>query len=408
MKKGKTESSLLQVLIITSSFPHIPYWFDGGFLWKKAVSLRKKGISVIVLCPHRPGAPLFEKREGVIIHRFPYLIPFRAQKLTGRKGMNHVINDFPLLSLELIPFLISSIIHAIYLTLRYRPDIIHSHWIIPNGIVGACINAIFHIPHISSVHGSDVTISASCHLFSRLIQIVAGYTQSITANSSFTRKKLSMILPNHTTFRVIPMGIHCEPSSIVKVVPNSGTNMILYVGRLIDWKGVHVLISAMKNVSQIVKTARLVIVGDGPRRENLISQVKKLDLEEIVTFAGEVPDAILQDYYARAAVFVLPSTTVNNQTEGLGVVLLEAMAAGVPVIGSNAGGIPDIIQDGINGLLFPQEHDLALATAIIRILSDTILADRLRERGFRTVQDHFSWDSIGDQFVEEYLTIIRS
>ncbi|NLW75222.1 MAG: glycosyltransferase family 4 protein, partial [Methanomicrobiales archaeon] len=86
---GKTDPQKTTVLIVTSSFPCPPLWMDGGFIWTKAVTLREKGFSVIVLCPHGNGAPLHEDRDGIIIHRFPYLFPFRAEKLSGGRGLYH-------------------------------------------------------------------------------------------------------------------------------------------------------------------------------------------------------------------------------------------------------------------------------------------------------------------------------
>ena len=185
------------------------------------------------------------------------------------------------------------------------------------------------------------------------------------------------------------------------------TGLILFVGRLIDWKGVHTLVSSVKKVRDTVRNARLVIVGDGPERKSLADRVKELGLEDSVTFTGQVSDEELKDYYSRASVFVLPSITVNNQTEGLGVVLLEAMASGIPVIGSNTGGIPDIIEDKVNGLLVPPGDPDALAEAIIRIFEDRDLADRFREAGLETVKGRFSWDKISDQFIEVYREVLH-
>ena len=396
----------IRVLIITSSFPCPPLWMDGGFIWTKAVTLLKKGISVIVLCPHGYKAPLSEEREGVIIHRFPYLIPFRAEKLSGGRGLYFAARKNPVTALALVPYTLSCIAHAILLTKKYRPDIIHTHWIIPNGIAGACINTIFKIPHISSIHGTDVTISAGSRVLSGLIKIISGKTQSITTNSSFTGKKLSTIIPGYGTFTIIPIGIHCEPQG---QNPESAKekNLVLFVGRLIDWKGVNTLVSSMKKVKTATGSTRLVIIGDGPERERLKTLAKELELEDVITFTGRLSATELMDYYSRAAVFVLPSVTVNNQTEGLGVVLLEAMASGIPVIGSNTGGIPDIIEDKVNGLLVPPGDPDALAEAIIRILEDRDLADRFREAGLETVKGRFSWDKISDQFIEVYREVLH-
>lgn len=106
----------IRVLIITSSFPCPPLWMDGGFIWTKAVTLLKKGISVIVLCPHGYKAPLSEDRDGIIIHRFPYLFPFRAEKLSGGRGLYFAARKNPVTTLALVPYTLSCIAHAILLT----------------------------------------------------------------------------------------------------------------------------------------------------------------------------------------------------------------------------------------------------------------------------------------------------
>jgi glycosyltransferase involved in cell wall biosynthesis len=123
---------------------------------------------------------------------------------------------------------------------------------------------------------------------------------------------------------------------------------------------------------------------------------------------GKVTDAELNQAYLGSTLFVLPSTERKGFVmEGLGVVLLEAMASGVPAIGSNTGGIPDIIEDGVNGLLVPPGDPDALAEAIIRILEDQDLADRFREAGLETVKGRFSWDKISDQFIEVYREVLH-
>ncbi len=407
MTSVKQDRRDITVLIVTSSFPRPPLWMDGGFIWTKAVTLREKGISVIVLCPHGNGAPLHEDRDGIIIHRFPYFFPFRAEKLSGGRGLYHATRKNPVTALALVPYTLSCIAHAILLTKKYQPNIIHTHWIIPNGLAGACVNLIFKTPHVTSIHGTDVTISSDNPVLSMMIRIISRFTTSITTNSSFTGKKLSAIIPGYGPFATIPMGIYCEPCTGPEKKVARETDVILFVGRLIDWKGVNILVSSMKKVRDTVRNARLVIVGDGPERKSLADRVKELGLEDSVTFTGQVSDEELKDYYSRASVFVLPSITVNNQTEGLGVVLLEAMASGIPVIGSNTGGIPDIIEDKVNGLLVPPGDPDALAEAIIRIFEDRDLADRFREAGLETVKGRFSWDKISDQFIEVYREVLH-
>jgi glycosyltransferase involved in cell wall biosynthesis len=147
---------------------------------------------------------------------------------------------------------------------------------------------------------------------------------------------------------------------------------------------------------------KLLIVGTGPEREALILDAQELGLRDRVELVGTVPTRDLPSYYLSADVFVLPSITLKGKTEGLGVVLLEAMASGCPVIGSNVGGIPDIITDGENGFLVPEQNPGAMADKIIQIFSDANLREKFRENAYERIGESFTWDKIGKCFSEVY------
>jgi len=182
---------------------------------------------------------------------------------------------------------------------------------------------------------------------------------------------------------------------------------ILSVGRLIDWKGTIHLIEAMPKVLSDFSDASLLIIGSGPEKGHLLQRTHELSLEDHVKFPGTVSDEDLQTCYHTADVFVLPSITKDGKTEGLGVVLLEAMASGCPVIGSNVGGIPDIITDGETGFLVPEQRPDILAEKILRILADTELQEKFRRNGLIRVNKSFSWETISKQFSEVYGAVLE-
>ena len=143
---------------------------------------------------------------------------------------------------------------------------------------------------------------------------------------------------------------------------------IITVGYLIERKGFEYLIKAVNEVLKIHNKVKLTIIGSGPLEQMLKKLIKDLGLENNIQILSNVSDEQLLEFYNSSDLFVLPSI-VDSQgnTEGLGVVLLEAMACKLPVIGSNIGGIPDIIQDKVTGLLLPQKDVLKLSKAICRI-----------------------------------------
>lgn len=176
---------------------------------------------------------------------------------------------------------------------------------------------------------------------------------------------------------------------------------------LVERKGVKYLIEALELVNKTFE-ANLTIVGEGSEKPNLKALVKEKALEDKVNLTGKVTQAQLEDYYCKCDIFVLPAITDSKgDTEGLGVVLLEAMAYQKPVIGSELGGIPDIIKNGFNGLLVPEKDSAKLADAILQILQKPEMAKRFGEAGFQFVNSNFSWDKIINDIKQLYRQVCQ-
>jgi glycosyltransferase involved in cell wall biosynthesis len=149
--------------------------------------------------------------------------------------------------------------------------------------------------------------------------------------------------------------------------------------------------------------AHLTIAGGGPLRDSLVELSKSLGVQEKVALPGKVPQETLEKYFEECAVFVLPSIVDSKgDTEGLGVVLIEAMTYFKPVIGTDIGGIVDIIIHNETGILVPQRDPGAIEKAVNRILSEPALVKKLTEKGYEHVQKNFSWPSVIDRFKHVY------
>jgi phosphatidylinositol alpha-1,6-mannosyltransferase len=143
-----------------------------------------------------------------------------------------------------------------------------------------------------------------------------------------------------------------------------------------------------------------VIVGDGPRREALQDLAKALEVAGRVHFAGEVPEDELPAWYQLCDVFVMPTQDLRGDPgEGFGLVYLEANAAGRPVVGTAACGVPDAVADGVSGLLVPPQDLPALLEALCRLLGDADLRARLGEAGRRRVLEEFTWERTAAEFL---------
>jgi glycosyltransferase involved in cell wall biosynthesis len=146
-----------------------------------------------------------------------------------------------------------------------------------------------------------------------------------------------------------------------------------------------------------------VIIGDGPECSQLKDTAKKLGVEGRTTFAGTISDEELKHYYQSCSFLVLPAVyDSKGDTEGLGVVLLEAMSYGKPVIASNVGGITDIVIDQKNGFLVPPANSEMLAQALVKMTSDKELRKALGSRARKTVDEKFNWDRIVKKLIALY------
>jgi len=190
---------------------------------------------------------------------------------------------------------------------------------------------------------------------------------------------------------VIPNGVDV-PATLPPPAQPQSPHRVVFLGRLDPVKRLPNLIEAMALLRGF---ARLDVYGDGPQRPELTRQIQQLNLGELVTLHGAIdgPQAALRD----AELLVLPS-----EAEGFGLVLIEAMAAGVPVVATEAPGIRDVVQDGETGLLVPVGAPAALAEAIRRVLEDSALRERLIQAAFADVRRRFTWDAA----IAEYRRIL--
>ena len=317
-------------------------------------------FQVTVLVPAAPGAKDREILEGVEVIRYHYFPVHRWETLCYPGAIVPRIKEKKIRIL-LVPFLFISLVYNIWKILP-NFDIVHAHWLIPQGIV----QSIFKKPYIVTGHGGDVT-SLNKGIFRKLKIRCLKKANRVTVVSAHLKSKVQQLVPEINP-DVISMGVDISKFGKQYYVPNyfgrGDKKVVLFVGRLAEKKGVTYLIEAMKSID-----ALLVIVGDGPLRGDLEKQA--LSIRNKVIFLGAKTHEDLKAIYASADVFVIPSvTTKDGDQEGFGLVMLEAMASGLPVIASNSGGITQLIINEVNGLLCEEKCVKELVNGIKRILED--------------------------------------
>ena len=407
MKKSK-------ILVLTTTFPRWKGDITPSFVYELSKRLQDYGFEIIVLAPHHKGAKKFEIMDGMKVYRFQYFWPAKYQKLAYGGGILPNLKRSWLAKIQLPLLFLAELLQAIRIVRKERIDVIHSHWIVPNGLVGAICRKIFKIEHITTAHAGDVFTLSNSNYLKKIGSFVLRNSQIITANSRYTREAV-IAIDNSAENRVliIPMGVDTSKFNPKKRNSNlkekyEAEHLILSVGRLVEKKGINYLIIAMKDVVKYFPNAKLIIGGSGPERENLEDLTRSIGLDSNVIFVGYIDDSELPVYYASCDLFVLPSVkTKEGDTEGLGVVLLEAMASGTPVIGSDIGGIKDIIEDGTNGLLAKPQDPEDLAEKIIKLLKDSELRHKLSEEGMKTIKEKFSWEIVAKKFADTIMKVIK-
>jgi glycosyltransferase involved in cell wall biosynthesis len=395
----------VKVLYIATAFPR----FEGDVITPWLVEtirrLQNQDIKIDVFTSAYKG--LKENSVyGIKVYRFRYF--FRKwEKLTHdetvpdrmRKGVfNKLLAGF-----YLIAGTISIIIHCV----KKKYDIIHCHWPFPHIVFAYAASRFGRSKLISSFYGVELRwVKNKLPIFKPLLRFAIRKSDAVTAISSYTAREISEIAPTNIT--IIPFGAAITVSDQKLSVPKDNRiKNILLVGRLVERKGVRYLIEAVALINKTIE-ANLTIVGEGSEKSNLEAFVKEKALEHKVNFTGKVTQSQLEECYRKCDIFVLPAVTDSKgDTEGLGVVLLEAMAYRKPVIGSELGGIPDIIKNGLNGLMVPEKDSVKLADAILQILQKPEIAQRFGEAGFQFVNANFSWDKIINDIMKLYREVCQ-
>ncbi len=265
------------------------------------------------------------------------------------------------------------------------------------------------LPLLTTLHGFDVTTHRSHFLRSRkpsLMRFALGMQQlqqqgdQFICVSEFMRQEALKAGYPAARLQVHYMGIDPRPFAAAS---HDGAPHILHVARLVDKKGTTYLIDAFARLAGRHPEARLTILGDGPLRAALEAQVAGHGLQGRVEFAGAVPHRVVRERMAQASVLALPSVTApSGDSEGLGLVLLEAAASGLPVVGTLHGGIPEAVDSGNSGYLVPERDAVKLAEALDTLLSDASLRRRMGAAGRALVNGRFDIQSQSSKLEEIY------
>jgi glycosyltransferase involved in cell wall biosynthesis len=395
----------VRILHVVTAWPRDPEDVITPWLVTLAEKQAERGHEVDVLAPAWRGEPGARSR-GVSVRRFRYA-PARFERLTHEETVPDRLQRHPGYATLVPGYLAAGVTAAWRLGRRRRYDVVHVHWAVPHGLAGWAASRGADAALVTTFYGAEIRWAEKRFPPARPFLRWYCARSALIAISESTR---GMIAPyaGGRPIEVVPYGVplpgetpgEADAHSETSRVSSGEAPRILFVGRLVARKGVDRLLEALAGIA--ASAWRLEVVGFGPERDPLEARADALGISDRVDFLGRVTSEELVAAYRRAACFVLPATLDEREdTEGLGVVLLEAMSYGVPVVATRRGGIVDIVEDGRTGVLV-EDEPRALARAIDALLSDPERRRALGEAGRARVRERFGWDRIVDRLEAVY------
>jgi N-acetyl-alpha-D-glucosaminyl L-malate synthase BshA len=290
-------------------------------------------------------------------------------------------------------------------------DLIHMHYAIPHAVSAylarEMCKASRYLPFVTTLHGTDITLVGRDPSFLPITRFGIEQSDRVTAISNYLRQATLDAFDVSCPIEVIYNFIDAEfyrrspdPSLRREIAP-AGESIIVHISTFRPIKRIMDCIAILGRLRAAGIAVRLVMCGDGPERADAEVLAARLGVADAVIFAGQQPQSMIREYLSIADLLLLPS-----QSESFGLVALEAMACEVPVIATRVGGLPELIEDGVTGLLFAVGDVDAMSAGAIRLLRDPAARERLGQQGRQVAISRFSTERIIPHYEALYREVI--
>jgi glycosyltransferase involved in cell wall biosynthesis len=403
----------MRIGVLTHNYPRFPGDFVGGFIEAFCRELAREGHHVTAIAPYDAAfdRALSESVGSgrVDLRLYRYVWPTRLHRVGYGRSMRSDL-ALRLDGYVLSPALIASgIITTLAWARRTAPDVLHAHWVLPNGFIGAVVSAVTGIPLVVSVPGSDAQVARSNALFAAMARTAFQRASLITANSADLRDAVVAVGADPAKFDMIVYGtdpdrLRPNQSGVEELRKSLGITpdqvVVLAVGRMVPKKGFDVLLQAMTNPEVRSRPIVAVLVGEGDEWAAWKALSTSLGVDDRVRWVGSVPSDRIGVYYNAADVLVMPAVT--QPADGLNVCVLDAMSCAKPVVGSNVAGNPLAIVDGVTGTIVPERSPAALANAMATLADDPELRQRMGAAGRRRIDEELGWPAITRRYIAHF------
>lgn len=395
----------MNILVISSMYPSVNNPVSGSFVHSQVQELVRQGCQAKVLSPvpmtpfplkflSRKWAgfqkiPWFDLVEDVEIY-YPRYLSLPRNLVFGESGkwmyagIKKLVNE---------------------ISKDFQFDLIHAHGALPDGFAAMEVAEKFHKPYLVTIHGAD--LQKTVHFNPRCKEIIGSvivHSASTILVSNKLRRIAERQFGNENKLRVISNGI--DPLSIDVKQQGESSNrgedkIILSVSNLIPTKGIDLNLQAVKRLAKEHPEIKYLVIGDGPERKPLEELAMKLGLSERVEFLGQLHHDQVMSYMAGCDIFSLPSWE-----EGFGIVYLEAMAHGKPVIGCRGEGLEDFVADSETGFLVNPKDIDSLSSAINYLIDNPHLISEVGRKAKEVVLNTYTWEKNAQRTIQLYQEII--
>jgi len=396
----------MRVLMVTHTYPRFAGDSVAPFVDAVARSISARGHSIDVVVPFHPE---FRYPSDDRVRFFPYRYSPHARWAPW--GFGNSLSGDSRVRRDLAPLL-----PAIALAARMRVnrllseasyDVVHAHWVIPNGWFAATPAMRRGVPLVTTLHGSDVSLAERHAAFRNIARRAFESAAAVTAPSDHLRLRAEALGADPTKLETIRWGIDTDafapraapPALRERLVGGDASDdmLVVAVGRVVECKGFEYLIDAAARTSGI----RVAVIGDGGLRAELEQRARAAAAP--VTFVGALPHDVVADALAAADAVAVPLVVDRTgRVDGFGMTVLEALASGRPLVATRVGSIPELVTDGSNGLLVREKDADELAGALERLKRDPEERRRLADEGRRTALASLTWDDTARAFEDCY------
>ena len=354
-----------------------------------------------MLCPHAIGALPHESMDGVEILRYRYA-PERWERLVNDGGIVGNLRRHRWM-IALVPsFVLMQAWHAWRLARRRPIAVVHAHWLIPQGAIAAALQLLLRrpLPYVVTSHGADLYALRAKPVVA-LKKWVLKRAAGVTVVSSAMRNMVTKMCSAPESVSVLPMGVDLAGRFVPGEPGQRNENELLFVGRLVEKKGLRHLIDAMPLVLQECPRATLTIAGFGPDEGTLKAMAGERGVAHAVRFLGAVPQSQLPAIYQRAAAFVAPFVkAATGDQEGLPVALMEAVGCGCPVVAGYVQGLEDILGADTPVITVDPTDTQALAQRIVGVLRAPDEAQATAARVRSRAHDLLEWSQVARRYCD--------